>query len=169
MSKYALKLEQLVQTDNYGDILITIQYDGNGPKLVTANGDTIPGDQKHILDTVLGIVNFTLAKGITPSEVAEQLEVEPQDGMHLPINDLLMVIAASLKEAPDGVQKIDPGILMEIMPEMIKEFTQGGGDSSEPNYAANEKSSDQDKSQPQTNQNKAKSEDKGNFFGGFSR
>jgi hypothetical protein len=168
MSKYALKLEQLVQTDNYGDILITIQYDGDGPKLVTANGDTIPNDQKHILDTILGLVNFTLAKGIAPSEVADQLEAEPQDGMHLPINDLLMIIAASLKEAPNGIEQINPGILMEVIPEMIKEFTQGGEGAAQPNYPTPDSSAKpEDKKK---SDDKSKSDDKGgNFFGGFSR
>jgi len=125
MSKYALKLEQLVQTDAYGDILITIQYDGQGPKLVTANGEGLNPEIKHTLDTILGLVNFALAKAIPPVEVGDQLEAEPQDGVHLPINDILLVVAGALKEAPEGINKIGSDILMQIDPGMIKEFTQG--------------------------------------------
>jgi outer membrane biosynthesis protein TonB len=125
MSKYALKLEQLVQTNAYGDILITIQYDGQGPKLVTVNGEALNAEIKHTLDTILGLVNFALAKEIPPQEIGDQLEAEPQDGVHLPINDILLVVSGALKEAPEGISKIGPDLLMQIAPEMIKEFTQG--------------------------------------------
>lgn len=124
MSKYALKLEQLVQTDAYGDILVTIQYDGDGPKILSATGDQINPENKHSLDTVLGLVNFMLTKRITPQEISEQLEAEPQDGIHLPLNDLLMVVATSLREAPASIDQIQPNILMEVVPEMIREFTE---------------------------------------------
>lgn len=124
MSKYALKLEQLVQTDHYGDILVTIQYDGSGPKLITANGEGIEADLKHALDTFLGFVNFTLSKGIPVNEIAVHLETEPQDGIHLPLNDLLMVIAASIKELPEQASQIEADDLMEVLPEMVKEFTE---------------------------------------------
>jgi hypothetical protein len=124
MSKYALKLEQLVQTDAYGDILVTIQYDGDGPKILSATGDQINPENKHSLDTVLGLVNFMLTKRIVPQEISEQLEAEPQDGIHLPLNDLLMVVATSLREAPASIDQIKPNILMEVVPEMIREFTE---------------------------------------------
>jgi hypothetical protein len=40
------------------------------------------------MDTVLGLVNFMLTKKITPQDISEQLEAEPQDGYQLPLNDL---------------------------------------------------------------------------------
>ena len=188
MSKYALKLEQLVQTDQYGEILVTIQYDGQGPKLVSATGDGLDPELKHALDTILGLVNFTLAKQIPTAEIAEQLETEPEDGIHLPINDILLVIASSLREAPAGIDSFSPDILMDIMPEMIKDFTRNAGDSvamTQGDYQAQDQSQDQD-SQPQQNysqpeeqpasydenQEPAPSEEEGkknNFFGGFNR
>jgi len=178
MSKYALKLEQLVQTDHYGDILVTIQYDGTGPKLVTANGEGIDADLKHALDTFLGFVNFTLSKGIPVNEIAVHLETEPQDGIHLPLNDLLMVIAASLKELPEAVNEIDASDLMEVLPEMVKEFTENATGSVSP-MPSQAPSADGNKDsnfhafrggnqeQPQTPENKE--DDKKGFFGGFSK
>lgn len=125
MSKYALKLEQLVQTDHYGDMLVTIQYDGFGPKLITVHGDLLDDELKHSLDTFLGFVNFVLSKGnIHIQEIATHLETEPQDGVHLPINDLLMVISASLQDLPETVGQIESADLMEVLPEMVKEFTE---------------------------------------------
>lgn len=182
MSKYALKLEQLVQTDQYGEILVTIQYDGQGPKLVSVNGDGLDPELKHALDTILGLVNFTLAKQIPPAEIADQLETEPEDGIHLPINDILLVIASSLREAPEGIDSFSPDILMDIMPEMIQDFTRnaGGGMS-----AANSNQPLQPQSSPQTSQDNQQAQEgnydqaepestqeeekKGNFFGGFNR
>jgi hypothetical protein len=187
MSKYALKLEQLVQTDKYGDILVTIQYDGNGPKLVSVNGESLEGELKHNVDTVLGLINFNLAKGITPVELAEQLEIEPQDGMHTSLNDLLMVVGTSLRDAPAGIETIDPSILLEIAPEMIRDFTENAvamitGDmdaqpvnipttpASEGSYDQSEPAStSQDASQDQSEKPATEEGDsKGGFFGGFS-
>jgi hypothetical protein len=187
MSKYALKLEQLVQTDQYGEILVTIQYDGQGPKLVSASGEGLDSELKHALDTILGLVNFTLAKQIPPSEIAEQLEVEPEDGVHLPLNDILLVIASSLKEAPNGIGEINPGLLMDIMPEMIKDFTRNAGDSLPPigDGDKNSQNSQEEDSQQNTYQQQDNSsqdsnykeqapeengdDKKNNFFGGFNR
>jgi hypothetical protein len=184
MSKYALKLEQLVQTDQYGEILVTIQYDGQGPKLVSASGDGLDPELKHALDTILGLVNFTLAKQIAPSEIADQLETEPEDGIHLPINDILLVIASSLREAPEGIDKFTPDILMDIMPEMIQDFTRNASESMFNIDSANQ---DMDNSQnqaqkqeeeydqnqntsEQNNQNQDEDNDKrSSFFGGFNR
>jgi hypothetical protein len=127
MSKYALKLEQLVQTDKYGDLLVTIQYDAQGPKLVTVNGDKLQAEVKHMLDTVLGLINFNLTKGIKPAELAEQLEIQPEDGIRTPLNDLLLVVGSSLKEAPEGVNQIGGEKLMDIAPAMVAEFTRSAG------------------------------------------
>lgn len=124
MYLYALKLEQLVQTEEYGDILITIQYDGTGPKLVTALSENIEASNKHALDTVLGLVNFMLAKKIKPFEIANQLEANPQDGLRIALNDLMLIVANSLKQAPATISEINPEILMEVKPEMVKEFTE---------------------------------------------
>jgi hypothetical protein len=186
MSKYALKLEQLVQTDAYGDILVTIQYDGGGPKIVAANGDGLSPDLKHTLDTYLGLVNFTLAKGVTPTELADQLEAEPQDGIHLPINDMLVVISSALREAPENVGSIKPEILMEIVPEMIAQITQslGGTIPNQDEEPVQNPQSDEapvnNNPQPQTQKpsedekQNQKSDDgdkdnKNSFFGSFNR
>jgi hypothetical protein len=179
MSKYALKLEQLVQTDKYGDILVTIQYDGNGPKLVSINGENLEGELKHNVDTVLGLVNFNLAKGTAPVELAEQLEVEPQDGTHTSLNDLLMVVGTSLRDAPAGIETIDPTILLEIAPEMVREFTENaaavvGSESTTAQSPATPVVQPETESAkqeaPSTQPDQAQDEDtKSGFFGGFNR
>lgn len=114
MSKYALKLERLVKTNTFGDVLVTIQYDSEGPKIVSAESENVQGELKHLMDTFLGLINFVLVNRITPKDLAEQLEKNPNDGMKLKINDLLLVIAAALKEAPSKVEEINSNLLTDI-------------------------------------------------------
>jgi hypothetical protein len=124
MSKFTLKLEQLVQTDKFGDMLLTVQYDGKGPKFVSILSESLSLDVKNGLDTVLSLVNFMLAKGITPVEISGQFEIEPKDGVYLPLNELLVEFADTLKALPATVKDITPESLMTVSPEMVKELTQ---------------------------------------------
>ena len=111
MTKYSLKLEQIVQTKVFGDIVVTIQYDSEGPKIVVATGKSLNPELKHLLDTVLLLVNFTLTKKISPIEIANQLEIQPDDGMQLPLNDLLTIIAETLKTAPVSADQINNSLI----------------------------------------------------------
>jgi hypothetical protein len=112
MTKYSLKLEQIVQTKVFGDIVVTIQYDSEGPKIIVATGKSLNPELKHLLDTVLLLVNFTLTKKISPTEIANQLEVQPEDGMQLPLNDLLTIIAETLKTAPVSADQINNSLIV---------------------------------------------------------
>lgn len=114
MSKYILKLERLIKTNTFGDILVTIQYDPEGPKVVLAQSESVKGELQQTLNSFLDLINFTLASGIAPSSIANRIEKIPSKGPKLPINDLLYVVAAALKEAPGNVEKIDPHILKEV-------------------------------------------------------
>jgi hypothetical protein len=112
MTKYSLKLEQIVQTKVFGDIVVTIQYDSEGPKIIVATGKSLNPELKHLLDTVLLLVNFTLTKKISPVEIANQLEIQPEDGMQLPLNDLLTIIAETLKTAPVSADQINNSLIV---------------------------------------------------------
>lgn len=112
MTKYSLKLEQIVQTKVFGDIVVTIQYDSEGPKIIVATGKSLNSELKHLLDTVLLLVNFTLSKKISPIDIAKQLEIQPGDGMQLPLNDLLTIIAETLKTAPVSADQINNSLIV---------------------------------------------------------
>jgi len=115
MSQYTLKLEQFIQTNVFGNLSVVLQYDGTGNlKLINMNGESMTPDLKHTLDSILNLVNFILINKISPIDLAHQLDVEPKDGMHLPINDLLTVISSSLKQAPSNISEITPQILADI-------------------------------------------------------
>ena len=155
MAKYSLKLEQLVQTQAFGDITVSIQYDPEGPKVVMATGQAVNGELKHLLDTVLSLVNFALTKKISPADISGQLEKQPQDGMNMPINDLLLIIAESLKTAPASAENINSGILNAIVPAQIME--------------AMNNNSEMKKENPKTEivEEDKKDENKSPFFGSF--
>jgi hypothetical protein len=152
MSKYTLKLEQLVQTNAFGNVTVVLQYAQEGLRVVSVFGENVDKDLKHALDTVLGIVNFMLAKKLTPQEISEQLEKEPEDGVHLPLNDLLTVVAAAMKEAPENADNINNSILDEIVDtakdEIIAKAIQSNPEQAKPQIPSNEGG----KSQPQNNQ-----------------
>lgn len=115
MSQYTLKLEQFIQTNVFGNLAVVLQYDGTGNlKLLNMNGENMTPDLKHTLDSILNLVNFILINNISPIDLANQLDIEPKDGMHLPINDLLTVISSSLKQAPSHISEITPQILADI-------------------------------------------------------
>ncbi len=174
MAKYSLKLEQLVQTQAFGDVTVTIQYDPEGPKVVMATGQAVVGELKHLLDTVLGLVNFTLSKKIAPVEISEQLQNQPKDGMNMPINDLLLIIAQALKTAPASAEQINSNILTEIVPEKIMQAITEKAEDKAPQ--SNPKSNGVEQPAPSekpagNDENKAsndkKEEPKNVFFGGF--
>jgi len=124
MSKYTLKLEQLVKTNAFGDLVVNITYDDEGPKIVSLNSGNLNPDLRQTLDTFLMLVNFTLAKKIAPSEIATLISTEPKSGNKLPINDLLKVIGASLKDAPENADGINGSILGHVTAEMVTDVMQ---------------------------------------------
>ncbi len=127
MSKYSLQLQQLASTSGdfqLGDILITLQYDGDGVKLVSASGDKLSKELKHMVDTVLGIVNKALAFGVPAKELAAQMKLEPKDdGTKTPLNQILTVVAAALDEAPGQIQQLQKDSLVKIEKDDVEAFT----------------------------------------------
>ena len=127
MSKYSLQLQQLASTSGdfqLGDILITLQYDGGGVKLVSASGDKLSKELKHMVDTVLGIVNKALAFGVPAKELAIQMKLEPKDDQtETPLNHILAVVAAALEEAPGQIQNLKADSLFGIDKKDVENFT----------------------------------------------
>lgn len=113
-NKYNLRLEQLVQTTSFGNLLISISYDPEGPKIVSVYGGNIEQNLRQNLDTVLKLINFTLLKKIKTREVAEQILNKPQGYKNLPLDELLAIVAQALQDAPENVSRINPNILQEL-------------------------------------------------------
>jgi len=116
MSKYALKLEQLVQTTKFGDVAVNLQYDSTGAKVVTARGTQVANELQQQLEVVLGLVNLCLSKSVSPADIATQLE-KPTSGQKVDLSDVVKVIAASLKQAPKTADEINGTMLDDLSAE----------------------------------------------------
>ncbi len=131
-NKYNLRLEQIVQTVNFGNLLVSLSYDPEGPKIVSVYGGTIEPNLRQNLDTFLNLINFTLLKKIKPKEIAEQIRAKPQGYKNLPLDDLLEIVAQALQDAPESVNQINPGILQELFVETQKTIQQKFGNAPKP-------------------------------------
>jgi hypothetical protein len=117
MSKYTIKLEQLVSSQNFGDLVITIQYDFTGAKIISVQGEKITPEMNSQLGPILNMFNFCLTKGISAAEVVEQMMVTQPN---TPLDGLLAILFKSINEAPIRIQDVAQGDVIEINPEILK-------------------------------------------------
>jgi hypothetical protein len=114
LSKYVLKLEQMVQSKTYGEMLLTLTYDGYGPRIVNLEGKDLPFELKQTLELFLELINFILTNNINPHFLAEKLKFSDREAVQLPIKQLLQFVGSSLQLAPERVQEIDSALIEEI-------------------------------------------------------
>jgi hypothetical protein len=120
MSKYTIKLEQLVSSDNFGDLVLTIQYDFQGAKIISVKGEKISMELSSQVTPMLNMFNFCLTKGIPTHEVVDQMLVgTPSTQM----DKLLAVVLNSVKEAPARIQDIKQESVIEISPVILKHLS----------------------------------------------
>ena len=117
MSKYTIKLEQLVTSPTFGDLVLTIQYDFAGAKIISVQGDRITAELHAQVSPVLNMVNFCLTKGISINEVIEQTLVDnPTTG----IEQLLQAILGNIRTVPTRIQDIIEKDVIEINSSILK-------------------------------------------------
>ena len=110
MSKYTIKIEQLINTDQFGDIAITIQYDAKGPKIISISGNDLSEEVLTQVEPFFNMYNFCLNKGITPVEISEFfLSTKSSQA-----NKLLTLILNQVKSAPSTIQTINAQDVLEI-------------------------------------------------------
>jgi hypothetical protein len=117
MSKYTIKLEQLVSSAAFGDLVLTIQYDFSGAKIISVQGEKLTSELHARVAPVLNMVNFCLTKGISINEVIEQTLVDnPTSAME----QLLEAILGNLRTVPTRIQDIIQNDVIEINPSILK-------------------------------------------------
>jgi hypothetical protein len=110
MSKYTIKLEQFITTEQFGDIAITIQYDAKGPKIISINGENLTEDLLAQVEPFFNMYNFCLTKGIPPIEISDFfLATKPTQA-----NKLLNLILNEIKSAPNTIQTVKADDVLEI-------------------------------------------------------
>ena len=117
MSKYTIKLEELVSSENLGDLVITVQYDYNSAKIVSVQGDKITDEINSQLIPILSIFNFCLTKGISSDEIVDQIAISQTT---TELGELLNIVFKSIKDAPNRIQDVSQGDVIEINPEILK-------------------------------------------------
>ncbi len=113
MSKYLLKLEQVVKTSGFGKIRASLQYNSKGIKLMVVDTETITPELSSVLNTMLNLINFTLEKQMRPEDVAKQIETQAKSGESMPINELMEVLSEVLKDAPATIEEINSSIIID--------------------------------------------------------
>jgi hypothetical protein len=108
--QYTLKLEHLIKTNTFGDILIGIQYDAQGARAVQAHGNNLQPEHQGILNSMLRLVNFMLLNDISPENISKELRTQPQ-AHKLPIDDLMRIIGLAMEKAPASVNDIKANTL----------------------------------------------------------
>jgi hypothetical protein len=114
MSKYILKLEQLLQTESFGKVTVSLEYDSKGARLVAVNADNVSPELEILLDTVLNLVNFSLGRNTTPIELANLLEKQSQ--AKGPLGSLLNLVSGVLRSAPGSILEISPDMIVDSLP-----------------------------------------------------
>jgi hypothetical protein len=110
MSKYTIKLEQFINTPEFGDIAITIQYDANGPKIISINGENLSDEVLAQIEPFFNMYNFCLAKGIPPMEISDFfLSTKSTQA-----NKLLSLILNEVQSAPNTIQTVKAEDVLEI-------------------------------------------------------
>jgi hypothetical protein len=117
MSKYTIKLEQLVSSQTFGDLVLTIQYDFSGAKIISINGEKITPELQSQISPVLNMINFCLTKGISIQEVVEQTLIgNPQNQ----IDQLLEIVLSNMSKVPTRIQDIVKEDVIEINSSILK-------------------------------------------------
>ena len=115
MSKFTIKLEKLIHDVTFGDLLLTVQYDATGPKIISIEGEKITPDLSSSMTLMLYLVNLCLTKGIAVKEISDHLPVKAN-------NKLLTLVLSSLKDLPARIQEIQATDVIEIKSSMLKEL-----------------------------------------------
>ena len=110
MSKYTIKLEQFINTDQFGEIAITIQYDAKGPKIISINGNTLTEEVLAQIEPFFNMYNFCLTKGIAPMEISDFFLATKSSQA----NKLLTLILSEVKSAPNTIQTVNAQDVLEI-------------------------------------------------------
>jgi hypothetical protein len=118
MSKYTIKIEQLLSTDQFGDIAITIQYDAKGPKIVSIQGDQLTDQILSQVEPFFNMYNFCLTKGIPPVEISDHF----MSSKSSQANKLLALILNEIKSAPATIQTINSDDVLEIDSEILRQL-----------------------------------------------
>jgi hypothetical protein len=99
-SQYVFKLENLVQSQVFGDVLLGFQFKDNKPILTSINAANLSPEQTYFAEVVMHFANHLISSGKSTEDVAKLFKTTPHKNNQVALNDLLLIIADSLKNVP---------------------------------------------------------------------
>lgn len=100
MSQYIFKLENIVQSQLFGNVTVNFKYEDGKPFLTDVSGQQLNPELNYFADVVMHFANHLLSLDQTPIEISQFLsKISDQDNT-IQMNELLKLIAESIKNAP---------------------------------------------------------------------
>jgi hypothetical protein len=102
MSTYTIKLEQVISDVKFGDFLLAVQYDDNGPKVISVEGEKISLLENQGLRSILNYVNFLLIKKLPLTEI-QSLNKLSQTST---VDQFVGIILGELAKMPQSITQL---------------------------------------------------------------
>ncbi|GAB4145235.1 MAG: hypothetical protein OHK0017_04630 [Patescibacteria group bacterium] len=109
-TKYVLKLQQIVSTNLFGNVALTLQYNSQGISAIVLDQAMLNPELQAAVDVIMGLINFMLQHSVPVRQSAELLHTKDADAS-LQINQFLEIIADSLSKAPETIGSMDHSML----------------------------------------------------------
>ena len=110
MSQYILKLENIVQSKVFGHVTINFKFENNKPYLMGIKADTLNQELSFFADVVMHFANHLISLNQQPFDVAQFITKASKENSEIKMNDLLLLIADSLKNVPTKPEQLSSTI-----------------------------------------------------------
>jgi hypothetical protein len=104
--KYAIKLEQKLQTNAFGMVYIRFEYAKNCVQIETFSCELLEERDLHALNIIVSLVNFILLQGGGLVEIEQYLETHVQQDEHNVMNNFITVLLYCIKESPQNISEL---------------------------------------------------------------
>jgi hypothetical protein len=119
--KYSIKLEQIIDHEILGEVVINARYDSVGIKMLDLDIESLTDGDRNVLQPILALVNLSLAKNVNKQDIIEQLEFQAEmtkDSVQI----VLAMVLEILESVPTAIINILPESLVDISPEFVREY-----------------------------------------------
>lgn len=113
MSQYTIALQQIVSLNNLGSFLINANYDADGLKMLTYQGGELSSENDKLVRSYLGLINMSLSKGLTPTEISEEIVEELDDDSNI-VMQMVNMLGSVLKTLPVNISQVNSNSLKSL-------------------------------------------------------
>ena len=113
MSQYTIALQQIVSLNNLGSFLINANYDADGLKMLTYQGGELSNENDKLVRSYLGLINMSLSKGLTPTEISEEIVEELDDDSNI-VMQMVNMLGSVLKTLPVNISQVNSNSLKSL-------------------------------------------------------